>query len=512
MANSETLSVLAATSGERVGVVDVGSNSIRLVVFDRASRVPVPVFNEKVLCGLARGMAQSGRLNPDGVSLALQSIARFVTLARAMGLARLEAFATAAVRGAEDGPHFVAEVRRRFDLDIVVLDGMEEARLSALGVIADMPEADGVMGDLGGGSLELVLVGDGAPGASVTLPIGPLNLQETGAGDLDAASRIIREHIASVDWLPRLAGRNFYPVGGAWRALARIHMAQTNYPLHVVDHYAVKRSKIENVTDLVCRMSRKSLEKLAGVPRKRLDTLPLAAVLLREVLAVGKPKRLVFSAFGLREGYVFDRVPEDQRAEDPLLVACRDLAARNRRFAVIGEEIFAWSAPLFASEGEEAARDRRLRHASCLLGDIAWGDHPDYRAVQALSRILRLSVLSIDHPGRAFLALATYHRYAGGRDDKEASVARSLTDEGAHARARTLGLVQRLGYSLSGGAPNLLSKCGLALDDNRLVLELPDELADLYGEVAERLFQAVAGAMDRKPLVLTGEPERARTG
>jgi exopolyphosphatase/guanosine-5'-triphosphate,3'-diphosphate pyrophosphatase len=481
--------------------VDVGSNSIRLVVFDRPSRAPLPVFNEKVLCGLARGMAKTGRLNPDGVAMALQNIARFIKLGAAMG-ARLDGFATAAVRDAEDGADFVAELHRRFGLKLNVLEGVEEARLSALGVIADMPDADGVMGDLGGGSLELVSVADATPGASMTLPIGPLNLQEASGDDLKQAASIIRQHIESVDWLPRMSGRNFYPVGGAWRALARIHMAQTNYPLRVVDHYAVKRGKIEGVTDLICQMSRKSLEKLPGVPRKRLDTLPLAAVLLREVLAVGKPKALVFSAFGLREGYAFDRLPAELRAEDPLLAACQALARRNTRFGALGEEIFEWSSPLFAEGGSEPDRERLLRHASCLLGDIAWVDHPDYRAVQALHRILRLSVLSVDHPGRAFLALAAYSRYGGGRDDREASVARALTDEGAHARARSLGLVQRLGYTLSGGAPGQLAKTRLLLDGDRLLLELAEDTAVLFAEVVERRFQAVASAMSLKPEIL----------
>lgn len=491
--------------------MDVGSNSIRLVVFDAPSRTPLPVFNEKVLCGLARGMAKTGRLNPDGVAMAIQNIGRFVKLGAAMG-ARLEGFATAAVRDAEDGPDFVAELHRRFGLKLSVLEGVEEARLSALGVIADMPEADGVMGDLGGGSLELVSVADATPGTSVTLPVGPLNLQEASGDDLKLAATIIRQHIESVEWLPQMAGRNFYPVGGAWRALARIHMAQTNYPLRVVDHYAVKRGKIESVTDLISQMSRKSLEKLPGVPRKRLDTLPLAAVLLREVLAVGKPKSLVFSAFGLREGYAFDRLPADLQAEDPLLAACRALARRNARFGAIGEEIFEWSSPLFAEGGSEPARERLLRHASCLLGDVAWGDHPDYRAAQALLRILRLSVLSVDHPGRAFLALATYSRYGGGRDDREASVARALTDEGSHARARSLGLVQRLGYTLSGGAPGLLAKTRLMLDGDRLLFELTEDMADLFAEVVERRFQSVASAMNLKPEVLVGGVSRPLGG
>src|SRR5215470_10897185 len=223
----------------RIGVIDLGSNSIRLVIYERLSRSPAPIFNERVLCGLGRGLQRSGKLSPEGTSRALDNLARFMLLARHMGVSRLDLLATAAVRDASDGAAFVAEASRRCHAAIRVLSGQEEARLSALGVLSGMPEADGVMGDLGGGSLELVALNRGEIGEQATLPLGPLRIMELGEGEPKRARGAVDAALAGLLWLESCAGRVFYAVGGAWRAIARIHIEQSRYPLHVIHHYRV---------------------------------------------------------------------------------------------------------------------------------------------------------------------------------------------------------------------------------------------------------------------------------
>ena len=294
----------------RVGIIDVGSNSIRLVVYERASRAPLPVFNEKVLCGLARGLDATGRLNPEGVEMALANIDRFTTLAHNMKVTSLDLLATAAVRDAADGADFMRELERRPGIKAHIVSGQDEARFSGYGVICGMPDASGVMGDLGGGSLELVALEQGRLGASSTLPVGPLRLMSSGKSD---PKRAVLDAIESVRWLREETGKTFYAVGGAWRSFARLHMEQAGYPLHIIHHYEIAAEEARAVARLIAVQSAKSLEKMPGVSRRRVDTLPLACLALDRLLAALKPKTVVFSAFGLREGFYYSRLSEAER-------------------------------------------------------------------------------------------------------------------------------------------------------------------------------------------------------
>jgi len=263
--------------GGRVGVVDIGSNSIRLVVFEGATRAPAALFNEKVMCGLGRGLEDTGRLDAGAIERAIANLRRFAALAAAMRVERLEALATAAVRDAGNGPEFIKEVARACKLQARVLTGEEEARYSALGVLSAAPEAEGAMGDLGGGSLELVEIGQGRYGRHVTLPIGPLRVVPGADGSRKKMKEAIEKRLDEVKWLAQVEGRNFYPVGGAWRALARVHMEQTGHPLHVIHNYELKWGEAEEFLQLVSRLSPNSLSKMYGVSRRRHETLPYAA-------------------------------------------------------------------------------------------------------------------------------------------------------------------------------------------------------------------------------------------
>ena len=481
----------AAREAGRLAVVDIGSNSIRLVVFDRPSRAPLPLFNEKVLCGLGRGLDAAGRLNAAGVEPALATLTRFVRLARAMAVGRLDLLATAAVRDALDGPAFVAEVERRCGVPVTVLSGGEEARLSAQGVVCGIPDADGLAGDLGGGSLELVALDKGALGAHATLPLGPLRLAEATLGDRAQARAAIDRQLAAVGWLGDFHGRDFYLVGGAWRTLARIHMGQIGYTLRVVHQYAIGRGQAEDLARVVAGLGGRSLANIPGLSRRRLETLPFAALLLQRVLNFARPGRVVFSAFGLREGHVFGRLSPAERREDPLVAGCAALA--DHRFAPLGPTLHDWLEPLFPADGPA---ERRLRLAICHLSDIAWREHPDYRGEQAFGRILHLPLAGIDHAERAAAALAVAVRYGGDPEALEVGAIHGLLDEAARRRAIALGRALRLAYSVSGATPDLLRRAGLGMAAGRLTLRLPKGESAMFGDAVQRRLEALGRALD----------------
>lgn len=472
-----------------VAVVDIGSNSIRLVVYESAHRTPVPVFNEKVLCGLARGMSKSGKLSSKGFNLALASLARFRALTDAMGVEHIDVIATAAVRDAKNGADFVEAVRDRCNFDVRVIDGEEEARLSALGVLSGIPEADGVMGDLGGGSVELVRVGEADTGAHVTLPLGPLRLVDAAGGSLAKACKIIDKHLAELPWLADAKGKCFYPVGGAWRALARVHMAQTGYPLHVIHQYSIRSKSMLDFTGLVSRLSASTLRKTPGVSRQRVEGIPYAAYLMQRLVELTGVESVVFSAYGLREGCLYDRLSEEERQVDPLISIAQWQAERTGRATADGDFLFNWMSPIFPDEDE---RQQRLRRAACFLADIGWSEHPDYRGEMVFQRILRHPTVGTDHPGRVFMALCVASRHSVLKKDLVRAEAGSLLQADEEARARAVGLAMRLGYTFSGGVISLLEQMRLHRNNDKLTLSLPDHADILVGDVVERRFRALA--------------------
>lgn len=486
------------SAGGPVAVIDVGSNSIRLVIFEGLARSPVTVFNEKVLCGLGRGLECSGRLNPEGIPLALDNLARFVAIARAMQVARIDILATAAVRDSADGPEFVAAAEKRCGVPVRVLGGDDEARYSALGVLSGIPGAEGLAGDLGGGSLELVTMHGNKIGDHVTLPLGPLRLIEASGGSLSVARQIIDDTFAGISWLGKVSS-TLYPVGGSWRSLARIHIAQTDYPLSILHHYSMTRAQAREFTALIAGLGRRSLARIPGVPEARLDSLPYAAAVLERLIARISAKSLVFSVHGLREGYLFDLLPEAVKAENPLLAACRDFADRSARGTAADGALFEWTAPLFPKESEA---DADLREAACLLSDLGWRVHPDFRARQAFERTVQIPYVGINHSDRVYLASVVFARFGGNADIdlSKSDFARivGLIDKTRHAQAYALGSALRLAHTLSGGAMGLLSRTRLEIKGGTLSLVLEGPARDLNGAVVGRRLRALARALDLK--------------
>lgn len=489
----EAAAIATASRPGRIAVIDIGSNSVRLVVFDKRSRCPVPIFNEKALPGLGRGVETSGRLNPEGTRWALLHINRFVTLAKAMEAVQIDLVATAAMRDASDGPAFAAEIERLTGQKVQIISGEQEARLSALGVIAGIPEADGLMGDLGGGSVELVQLNKGQIGEQVTLPLGPLRLIEATNGDLEAAQRVIDKQLEKLPWLSAIKGRTLYPVGGTWRSLARIHMEQSRYPLHVIHEYRVGRRQAEDLAKICSRLGKKSLTGMSGISRRRLDTLPFGALVMERLLRIAKPERVLFSAYGLREGHLFSSLDDGAQQADPLLVGCADLAGADGRFGSVSDQLDDWITPLFRDQDEGR---NRLLVAACLLSDISWREHPDYRAEQGFTRVLRLPVAGITHGERVTLALTIAMRYGASRDSGFMETLWPLISEEDAQFASQLGAAIRLAYSLSGGTSQMLKMTSLDKRKERIELHLPRGSETLFGEAVSRRLEAVGRAFD----------------
>jgi exopolyphosphatase/guanosine-5'-triphosphate,3'-diphosphate pyrophosphatase len=488
-----------------VAVVDIGSNSVRLVVYEGGTRAPSPLFNEKVLCGLGRSIATTGRLASDAIPRALRALRRFRALIDQIGARHVEVIATAAVREAENGADFVAQAERILDVPIRVLTGPEEAELAALGIVAGIHNADGIAGDLGGGSLELIDVRGGGLAQATTLPLGGLRLIDASGGSLKRAREIVDAEFAKIDWLEKGAGRDFYAIGGTWRALARLHMVQTNYPLNVMHNYRIDTADALKFASLLDHQSQSSLAGIRDISSARRETVPYGALVLERLLKQMKPKAVVVSVFGIREGLLYSLLPEEERRKDPLLAACEDLARRRSRSVDSAYELCSWTDALFRTPGlTETPEQRRLRHAACLLSDIGWRAHPEYRGVQSLNLVAHGNFVGVDHPGRAFLGLTVYYRAEGIVKDELSQSMMALVDKDMLKRARILGAAFRAAHTVSAAMPGVLTNTPVAYEGNRLVWMLPEPYSNLEGERVERRFKDLAKLLDRDGEIRVG--------
>ncbi|HYC98512.1 Ppx/GppA phosphatase family protein [Brevundimonas sp.] len=491
---------LAAALGapREFAAVDIGSNSVRLVLYRLEGRAVWTVFNEKVLAGLGRDLASTGRLSEDGAAQAMTALKRFAAVIDGVKPARTFVAATAAVREAADGLAFCERVAAETGLVIRVLSGEEEARYAALGVVAGMPTARGVAADLGGASLELVRIGDDGVGRGVTLPLGPFSLSSTGPFDAGRLRETIAKRL-------RPAGDyetdTLYAVGGAWRTLAQVHMGHARYPLHIVHQYVMEAGEARDIARLIARSSRASLESWKGLSKKRAETLPHAALVLEGLIERLGLKRIVVSAWGVREGLLYEALDEETVAADPLLAGCTALGARQGISPGLPGALFGWIQPIVAALPEAFGRERdlTLADAACRLADLGARLHPDHRVELAFDQVLRAPIPGQTHAERAFLATAVNARYGGAASTPEPeTLARLLTEEQRSA-ARALGLAIRLACDLSGRAPQLLANAHVAITDGVLVLTASDGYADvLLGEQTRRRGKALAESLALK--------------
>jgi exopolyphosphatase/guanosine-5'-triphosphate,3'-diphosphate pyrophosphatase len=481
-----------STENNRVGVVDIGSNTIRLVVFDAPARLPVPIFNERIVCALGRGLGKTGMLNPYGVELAMQTLGRFTRLANNMRLENFVLVGTSAIREARDGQAFVKEVEKKFGYTIKVLSGVEEARLSAMGVFGGLPHSSGVAGDMGGGSLDLISLEKGAFGKSDTLPLGHIRISEASNSSIKNAKSIIADSFKSLDWLASAPGNSLYAIGGAWRSIARLYIEQTQYPLHVLDSFTINYSDALSFTTLLSSLSPMSLAKMGKIVRRRSNTLPFAALVLNSLIQITRPKEVIFSGYGLREGLFHDKLTEEMKKKDPLICTCEGFANRSGRFSIHGEEIVAWFSPLFK---DKTKNFYRILHAAALLSDIGWTEHPDYRAIHSFVRVLRLPFLGVSHQQRVMLALIVFIRYGGKKKQYEVQQVRSLLEKKDQHQASVVGLALRFAHLISGGVSGVLPSVSLKIADEKLVLEVDKADRDLISSSVEKMFYDLSNAL-----------------
>ncbi len=483
---------------KRVGVVDVGSNSVRMVVFDGAARSPAYFFNEKIMCALGAGMSETGRLNPEGRKRALDAIRRFQLLGKGMATGPLTAVATAAVREASDGPDFCAEVERETGLHIYTVDGGEEARLSAQGVLLGWPGSYGLVCDIGGSSMELAEIEDGTVRNTVTSSLGPLKLRDLTGGK-QARKALIRETLAAMRAKLGPQNNRLFLVGGSWRTIAKIDMARRGYPLKVLHEYRMSPKAVRATASYIELSNIEELCDRIGVSTARMMLVPHAAEVLRELIKTFTPHDIAISSYGIREGLLYEQMPQQLRDRDPLIEACRFAEAKDARIPGFGKVVYNFILPLFKSARPER---KRLIKAACLLHDVSWRAHPDYRAETCFDNATRAHLGGLKHSERVYLGLALLYRYANKYQGTQFEKLSTLLSAKQQREAEILGKAMRFAAMLWPNKDAKPGKMRFYPKKQLLELSLTDQAMPLFGEVAEERFMSLAASMQAVPSIL----------
>lgn len=474
---------------DAVAMIDIGSNSVRMMVYNAPTRVPIPVYTEKYLCGLGRGLAKTGQLNPAGAKEAAQVVARFLAMAKRMRVNRVEILATAAVRDASDGQDFAKQLERDNGTKVQVISGEREAELAAQGVLASFYQPRGITADLGGGSLELAYVNRDHIDFQSTFELGVLRLVDQSGGDIAEMERIISAHFKKAAWLKQVEVAKLYAIGGSFRTLAKLHMRKNKYPLPILHEYTIARASMGKLIGKIKAMTPEEIARLPGVPAKRANTLVAGSLMLQRLLQITKAEEIVFSVSGIREGYLFDKLKPDARMQDPLIASAADLAILAGRRGSYAGELEAWMKPLFKKEQLQFAR---LRQAFCMLSELAWMIDPNFKSEWAYHRIMQSALKGLNHKERVMLALAMYHRYQAKWKEEQPEF--MLLDEYERLWSRTVGIAGALAFHLTGGRSGNFDHAPLAVVNGEVTLSLDADASPLLTDTVTKRLEGLGVA------------------
>ena len=468
---------------EPIGVIDIGSNSIRMVIYRRYGRYPLPLFNERVTVKLGEGLDQNEMLSPDKIALALSALRRFSHIMNAMSLERTIVVATAAVRRAKNAAVFTTPAEEIIGVPITVLSAQDEARLVTLGLTANMPHVSGLVADLGGGSLELVLVKEGQVQKSTSLNVGHLSTRTES--EIDTL-------LCAVEWLGDAAGATLYGIGGSFRALGSAYVKRSNYPLFLLHRLELN---VPTVLDILTSLQGDEPD-LQGIPAGRRDSIGMAADIMAALIRRSGVSQLAISGTSIRDGLVADMDTGFSPKKDPLLSACKEIANHSQRFDGLNDVLIDCLSPIASLL--DIPDPQRLLKAACLLSDISWNEPSELRGAVATDRILALPLFSLSHKERAWLAKVVYHRYIGVKENKPTlPVFNRLLTPAESKGALALGVGLRFALIYCAGIPEYLSAIQFKVTDETIYYDVAAHGLPLFDEHSERRLRVVAKACNR---------------
>lgn len=483
-------------------VIDIGSNTVRLVIYEGTARAPEVVWNEKVAARLGRDLSETGLIPPEAQAEAMAALARYALIVEDRGIVDVQTVATAATRDAENGDDFLARVAE-LGLKPRQLSGVEEANASAFGAIGAFPGAVGMVADLGGGSLELVSIGNGECHDAASLPFGTLRLPALRAAR-GKFSKHVHEALEGIGWASAHPGPLFM-IGGTWRAFAHYAMRAADYPLTDPHGFRLSVKDAHRLAKLLCDTKPSKLVGIPEITPMRAAYLPDAAALLRPLLAELRPEELIFSSWGIREGMLYSRLSSLTRAQDPLLSGVHAFAGPRDAPITDATRVAGWTVDIADGRGK---RNERLRLVSAQLAAALQRVEPNLRTNHATEWALDKRWIDCSPRDRAMICAALFGSL--GRTELPAKLRILASDEDLREGV-TWGLGFRLARRLGAGTRVALGASRLRLKKGALVLYIDESRAALATWPLTHDFEVLADWLGRKPRIKTGTYEFADT-
>ena len=468
-------------------IIDIGSFSIRLVVYDSLSVAARTLFNEKVICNLGKVVAVNSKIEGKELKFMLDVLDRFVSISKSMNSQTPTFLATSAIRISQNRFQIEKIIRDRFDVNLKVLSEESEGKFAALGILYSHKNVTGIVGDLGGGSLELTCVNDDINFLG-SLKLGYAFLENIGK----PFSYSVNDHIVkSLKKIKNHGYRNFYAVGGSFRVIARLYMFLKKINLKVVQDFSISSQNIKNILkkNLVTKNKKINTDLLLNITKSRRNSLPYALNVLEHMIYFFKVKDVYFSSSSIREGYINSLIKEPNN--DAFLFQIQRLADQTITSSM-ANGLFKWL--------QDVSRTLNINDdiliSACWISNIAWDVHPEHRRMYGMERILWYPFYGISRKERIELAFIMYFRHSNGIKDKSVEEFYNQIDDDKKNLCKFIGQCLRLAHHITGGiSTKNLKLCILKLKKNSLKLIVKNKHSIFYGEAIPRGLKNAANAI-----------------
>ena len=480
-------------SAKREAVIDLGSNSIRMLIYEDFEKSQIPIFNEKAVCSLGNSLELTGKLDPLGVQYSISVLERFKNILNNSKVNSVNIFATAAVRDAKDGPYFKSVVEKIFDNEIEVLTGEQEAERSALGVILGFEKVNGIVADLGGGSLELAKVKNGVIEKKASLPIGILRLfNRPKKKKSKKISDIISENLSSVNWLKKTKVKNLYVVGGVWRTLLKADIFLKKYPLNVLHQYQLTGEDALSLCHRLDDKKKLSSLKVDQITKSRTNYVPIATNILKQLLLLTAPEKLLCSISGVREGTLITKSGYKLTEQDLLDNFIEYSAFRTGDYGENYLKYYNFIKDIF-SDNENFPT--RLLKPTCSLSNMDWGLGAYQKAELVFAQILNTPALSLSHSDRIKIALAGFWRHCSVKYYPDRDYV-SLLSNNEILIARQVGAALRLASGIAAISTIFLDNLSLTKKGNTIIFSVPNQHSQIVTKSVQKRLKSLSKEMD----------------
>jgi exopolyphosphatase/guanosine-5'-triphosphate,3'-diphosphate pyrophosphatase len=477
-------------------IIDLGSNSIRMLIYDNLLNSQIPIFNEKAICELGKNLDKTGKLDPKGSDFALSVLQRFKRILSNLKVKKFKIIGTAAIREATDSKLFVAKVKKILKKKVQVLTGIEEAENSALGVIIGFQRVNGVVVDLGGGSLEIARVEKNIIYEKISLPLGVLRLFNQPKRNKDKINSIISFYLNKIEWLRKGKTKNLYLCGGTWRTLLNAHIFKTNYPLSILHQYKLPAIEALKFSNRLSSVKLIKSEKLVGVTKSRTNYIPIGSYILSSLIKICDPSNILCSVSGVREGSLINKAYLNILKKDSLNRSVHFIALKKGDFGENYIKLYNFLKKIFPNKDENFPF--RLLLPACSLSNFDWGLGTYQRAELVFHEVINSPILKLSHNDRIKLGLVSFWRHCSTKYYPDLEFLKLLSNSEITA-CRRIGAALRFASSISVISSIFYEKIKIYVaNEKTLILKVPKKYSQVISNQVQKRLKSLAEEMNLK--------------